>query len=189
MLNINSNRYNIDECESFMRSHERNGMLSNMTNGMSITINGITFQSSEGLYQAYKFPDNPQLQLRIARANNGMSAKKIAYNNDDQPMEHWDNLRIDAMRLALSEKLCQNSIQFGLALIFTRRKDIVEKSYRDPFWGAKPNGNTLTGQNVLGKLLTELRNMLRKNNYNFDQTVNEFTKNINKNNFRINNVH
>lgn len=39
---------------------------------------------------------------------------------------------------------------------------IVEESYRDQFWGAKPiDGETLVGMNILGRLLVELRERLR----------------------------
>ena len=117
-----------------------------------------------------------------------MEAKKIVYNNDDSPIPCWDTIRIDAMRLTLGEKLRCNSSDFSIALIFTRRKDIVEKSYKDLFWGAKPNGNVLTGQNILGKLLTELRNTLRENNYNIEKTISEFTKNVDKSNLVVNNA-
>jgi len=41
-------------------------------------------------------------------------------------------------------------------------RPIVEESSRDPFWGAKPtNTETLIGTNVLGELLTELREELK----------------------------
>lgn len=183
----------MDDCESFMRSRDKNGDLSNMTGGMPIKINNLVFQSSEGLYQAYKFPHNPNLQRLIAQARSGMDAKKIAYNNTDQPIMNWDDLRIDAMRLALSEKLNQNLIRFNLALIFTMDKPIVEQSYRDQFWGAKPHGTVLIGQNILGKLLTELRDLLRESinslcEFDSKWTIKEFLKNVDKSNFIINNL-
>lgn len=43
-------------------------------------------------------------------------------------------------------------------LLSTADKQIVEISRKDPFWGAVPVGpDNLVGQNVLGKLLMELR--------------------------------
>lgn len=39
---------------------------------------------------------------------------------------------------------------------------IVEESYRDQFWGAKPlDSDTLYGENALGRLLTKLREKLK----------------------------
>lgn len=47
-------------------------------------------------------------------------------------------------------------------LLSTGNKPIVEESRRDPFWGAKPVGDQmLVGSNVLGQLLTLLRDSLR----------------------------
>jgi hypothetical protein len=45
----------------------------------------------------------------------------------------------------------------------TGHKDIVEKSHKDKFWGAVPQNNNadlLEGENILGKLLMELREEL-----------------------------
>jgi hypothetical protein len=48
-------------------------------------------------------------------------------------------------------------------LLATGDGPIVEQSRRDAFWGAKPlDDDTLVGQNVLGRLLTELRDALRE---------------------------
>ena len=46
------------ESAPFMRSKERYGHLSNMTFGYQLTVNEITFQSPEGLYQGMKFPSS-----------------------------------------------------------------------------------------------------------------------------------
>ncbi len=185
-MDLQTYKYNINDCESFMKSRDKNGDLSNMTGGMPIKVNNFVFQSSEGLYQAYKFPHNPTLQRLIGQARSGMEAKNIAYHNDDQPVLDWDDLRIDAMRLALAEKLQQNLIKFSISLITTRNKFIVEQSYKNTFWGAKPIGNLLVGQNILGKLLTELRNTLRNFDFDYKLAVKEFTKNIDNSKFIIN---
>ena len=49
-------------------------------------------------------------------------------------------------------------------LLSTNDKPIVEDSHRDRFWGAvlQENG-TLVGENVLGRLLMELRESLKNN--------------------------
>src|SRR3546814_9008235 len=44
---------------------------------------------------------------------------------------------------------------FVAAMAATDGKPIVEISTRDAFWGAKPNGKQLTGQNVLGAILDQ----------------------------------
>ena len=147
---------------AFQRSRDPFGDLSNMTFGFPIVVNGISFQGSEGLYQALKFPEEPEHQLRIARERSGMYAKKTAYTNP-RVRPDWEETKVDAMRYTLAEKLRQHPERFGRALAETAGMPIVEISRRDDYWGAKPSGdgNTLRGRNVLGRLLTELRDLLQ----------------------------
>ena len=154
--------YDQKDCPAvFRRSRDQWGELSNMTGGFPIRVNGVRFQSSEGLYQAMKFPHSPARQRKIADARNGYAAKLIAYQQGDQPNEQWDEQRIDAMRVALAFKLTQNP-GFGNVLLKTEDYDIIEHSSKDAFWGAKPVQHGFEGANVLGKLLMELRNCLTK---------------------------
>jgi len=66
------------------------------------------------------------------------------------------------MRWCLHVKLAQNARKFGDLLLSTGDRPIVEQSRRDAFWGAKPiDAGKLTGVNVLGRLLMELREEVR----------------------------
>ena len=68
------------------------------------------------------------------------------------------------MRWCLRVKLAQNYAEFGRLLLATRDRPIVEQSRKDDYWGAKladESGETLVGQNVLGRLLMELREKLK----------------------------
>ena len=159
-LTQNTRYHLIDHPAAFRKSRERWGEFSNMTGGFPITVRDLRFQSSEGLYQALKFPHSPRRQREIALAPNGFLAKRVAYAPGEQPHPHWDDQRIDAMRVALAFKLFQNP-RFHAALLDTGNRDIVENSSRDPFWGARPDHFGFTGCNVLGKLLMELRQLLR----------------------------
>jgi hypothetical protein len=48
-------------------------------------------------------------------------------------------------------------------LLSTGDRAIVEESTKDAFWGAKPQpDDELVGENVLGRLLMELREQLRE---------------------------
>ena len=152
--------YQLTESAAFRRSRDAYGQLSNMTWGYPLNVNGLTFQGPEGLYQAMKFPDHPEIQRSIAAARSGMEAKRAAYDQPEQPMAGWDQLRIQAMALTLAIKLMQHPAKFERALRETVDRDIVENSHRDPFWGARPVPGGYSGTNVLGRLLTALRNHL-----------------------------
>lgn len=59
-------------------------------------------------------------------------------------------------------KLAQNWREFGRLLLATHDQPIVERSRKDDFWGAKvEEDGTLVGMNVLGRLLMELREILK----------------------------
>ena len=182
---IKATTYQPQDCAVFMKSRDRFGELSNMTFGFPLNAKGIAFQSSEGLYQAFKFPHDSQLQLEIGQAKSGMEAKKIAYRHGNTPMEEWDDHRIDAMILAIATKLHQHPESFGKALMRTSGLTIVEKSYRDDFWGAKPSPAGMVGKNVLGRLLEELRYQITKLNDTKEAAL-QFAADANKTGLIIN---
>ena len=103
---------------AFRRSRERWGEFSNMTGGYPIPLNDIRFQSSESMYQALKFPHDPNHQARIGKAHSGYAAKTVAYQRRDLTYG-WDGRKVDAMRVALDFKLAQNS-RFAVQLANTR---------------------------------------------------------------------
>jgi hypothetical protein len=86
--------------------------------------------------------------------------KSKPYRNESRP--DWDEVRVEIMRWCLRVKLAQHWEKFSALLLSTGHMPIVEESYRDPFWGARPTTpETLVGTNMLGQLLTELRDQLQ----------------------------
>lgn len=160
-ISLSVTTYQSAECAAFMRSRDRYGRLSNMTYGYPLEVNSLRFQGPEGLYQALKYPEEPGFQEQIGAANSGMEAKKVAYRNPNIRPD-WEEVKVHAMLYTVAVKLAQHP-RWADALEETGELDIVEMSFRDDFWGAKPDkGQTvLTGRNVLGKVLTELRTELR----------------------------
>lgn len=150
------------DCAVFFRTAEQFGGLSNMAGGYPLFINGIRILTSEALYQACRFPHLPDIQKLILGQTSPMAAKMKSkpYRKDSRP--DWDDVRVYVMRWCLHVKLAQNWEKFGNLLLSTGNMPIVEESYRDPFWGAKPiDQQSLVGQNVLGQLLVELREKLK----------------------------
>jgi hypothetical protein len=87
-----------------------------------------------------------------------MTAKMKSKRFRPQTRPDWDQIRVKIMRWCLRVKLLQHRRRFGELLRATGEKPIVEESIRDQFWGAKPGDDgILRGQNVLGRLLMELR--------------------------------
>lgn len=133
-----------------------------MAAGFPLRINGALILTSEALYQACRFPHMPDVQRLIIEQSSPMTAKmkSKAYRNDSRP--DWDRVRVTIMRWCLQVKLAQNWRKFGSLLLETGDRHIVEQSCKDFYWGAKKiDEEKLSGANVLGRLLMELREKLK----------------------------
>jgi len=86
-----------------------------------------------------------------------MKAKKAGRRS--QSREDWLQVRVPVMQWCLRMKLKQHFERFFNLLRSTGDRAIVERSRRDKFWGAVPaaRDDLLCGENVLGRLLVELR--------------------------------
>lgn len=132
-----------------------------MCGGYPLKVNNTVIRTSEALYQACKYPHSPDIQREIIAQRSPMLAARIGRSYTVRP--DWYDININVMRWCLNVKLVQNYDTFGGLLNRTEDFPIVECSYRDTFWGAKPvdhSNNTLVGTNALGRLLMELRQQL-----------------------------
>ena len=147
----------------FHKTKEEWGELSNMCAGFPIVINGNTWLTSEALYQALRFPEHPEVQELIREQKSPMAAKmKSKPNRASSSRNDWDVVRIDIMNWCLRAKLVANFESFGEILRKTGKLDIVERSTKDQFWGARETyEGVLQGRNVLGRLLVSLRTACR----------------------------
>jgi ribA/ribD-fused uncharacterized protein len=133
-----------------------------MAAGFPLKVNGISILTSEALYQAFRFPHRPEVQELIIAQSSPMTAKMKSkpYRSDSRP--DWDHVRVAVMRWCLRVKLAQHWTKFGALLRETGERPIVEDSHKDDFWGAKAMDEfTLKGANVLGRLLMELRALMK----------------------------
>ena len=146
----------------FLKTNEPFGGLSNMAGGFGLRVNGMRILTSEALYQACRFPHRPEVQRLIIEQRSPMTAKMKSkpYRHDSRP--DWDQVRVKIMRWSLRVKLAQNWHAFRDLLLETGERPIVEESWKDDFWGAKPTDDgRLVGMNVLGRLLMELREAVK----------------------------
>ncbi len=76
----------------------------------------------------------------------------------DVPLrKDWEGVKVDVMREAVLAKFSQNPDLLEL-LLAIGDAEIIENSPVDYFWGI---GQDRTGQNVLGKILMEVREKLK----------------------------
>ena len=154
--------YSREEAITFRKTNEKFGGLSNMAPGFPLKVNGAHFRTAEALYQVCRFPHRPEVQKLILNERSPMTAKMRSkpYRADSRP--DWDAVRVPIMKWCLRVKLAQNWEIFGDLLLATGDRPIVEDSRKDDYWGAKMvDDDTLAGQNVLGRLLMELREKLK----------------------------
>ena len=154
--------YRVEQAAWFRSTKRKFGGLSNMASGFPLEVNGIRILTSEALYQACRFPHRPDLQRLIIQQRSPMTAKMKSKRHRPDTRPDWSKSRVGVMRWCLRVKLAQNWETFSLLLLSTGYRPIVEESSKDDFWGAKRGDDeTLVGMNVLGRLLMELREVLR----------------------------
>lgn len=160
-LKDNFRTYARDKSVIFKKTSEKWGGFSNMAPGYPLCVNGVYIRSSEALYQACRYPNNPEIQKKIIHQSSPMTAKMVGKPHRADTREDWQKTRIVIMKWSLRVKLAQNYETFSALLKESGEQPIVESSNKDDFWGAKPvDQQTLVGVNALGRLLMELRGLV-----------------------------
>jgi ribA/ribD-fused uncharacterized protein len=165
MSNSNIRYYNKNDVIYFKKTNEDWGGLSNMAPGYPIFLNDIIFKNSEVLYQVFRFPEYPMIQAEIIKEISPMTAKMKSKKYMSLSRDDWNRVRTSVMRWVLRAKLACNFDKFSRLLLNTESKSIVEYSSKDDFWGAYKKDDIFVGQNVLGRLLMELREEIRIVNF------------------------
>lgn len=140
----------------FFHPKGKNGWLSNFS-PHRIIANGATWPTAEHLYQALKFPCDPERQRRIREAGHPGAAKEIAHEPGAPIGADWESRKVDVMRQVLRLKFAQHA-DLRERLMQTGDERLVEHRTRDAFWG---DGGDDSGQNMLGRLLMEIRKELK----------------------------
>lgn len=153
-------RYYREHCAVFCRTRDTFGELSNLNNRFPLNLGDCKTISSENLYQALRFSEQPALQRMILAEPKPMGSKFLAYQPEHILHTHpdWLNgMNLQAMRLTLRLKYRQHRDRLDSVFAQTDSKPIVELSNKDPFWGAKPQPDgSLYGENQLGLMWNEL---------------------------------
>ena len=119
-----------------------------------ITVNNITYPTLEHAFQAMKTTD-PEIQAHIASIESPVDAKRFGRDLDARP--DWTTIRLDVMRRLLEIKFGKSTMK--RLLLKTGDVPLVNtNTYGDTFWGV--NDQTEQGQNWLGRLLEEVRDLV-----------------------------
>lgn len=142
----------------FFDKHDESYFLTNFAL-CPITIDGITYKTSEYYFQAMKFPDYPELQEKIKAMDKASDTKKFALEHRDKMRKDWFSVSMDIMKKAVLAKFEQNKDAQKL-LLSTGDKILVENNPNDSFWAAGADGN---GTNHTGLIIMEVRTKLLTN--------------------------
>jgi len=151
--------YKIEDSVIFRKTKGEFGSLSNMAPGFSIHVNEVLIPTSEHLYQACRFPNNPGLQWDIIRERNPMKAKWIGRAHINESRENWELIQFKVMQWVIELKLSQNWLNFSEVLRATGNKYIVESTPKPKIWGAVLKENQYEGINALGRILMYIRQL------------------------------
>lgn len=121
-----------------------------------VAKDGTVFHSVEVAYQWAKFSD-PNLKRKLISCTPAQ-AKKLAGTWKRMIRDDWFRIRVSVMRSLLVQKFSEQNPNLRDWLISTGTEELIEgNAWGDTFWGQCPIG---VGQNMLGKLLMEIRKAL-----------------------------
>ena len=147
------------------------GLLSNFGK-CTVNMGPLTFPSSEHAYQFRACEEHIRADLAelIYKAETPKEAKAIAAEIKSPDVNSkWNLMKCDVMREVLVAKM-NSSDEFRKQLLKTGDSILVEASSTDAYWGSGLSYSLTTtthpdffpGENQLGKLLMELRDILQK---------------------------
>jgi N-glycosidase YbiA len=131
------------------------GCLSNFSRH-GFQIDGMHWLTVEHYFQAEKFPRTEQARL-IQQARTPALAKELGRTRALPLRSDWEEIKDAIMRRAVLCKFEKHS-DAREVLLGTGNEEIIEDSPSDYYWGCGADG---TGRNMLGKILMEVRTLLR----------------------------
>ena len=132
-----------------------------------ITIDNKIWPTSEHYFQAMKFhPHSPDDVEEVRKATTPSEAARLGRKRSKPLHPNWENIKDDIMRTALRHKFTQHE-DIKKTLLSTNNLHLIEHTYRDSYWADggcnwSVNSPNNKGKNMLGVLLTELRESLKE---------------------------
>jgi ribA/ribD-fused uncharacterized protein len=115
------------------------------------------WKTSEHYFQAQKFAGT-EFEEKVRLAPTPKEAAELGRNRKFPLRKDWETVKDDVMRDALRAKFTQHE-DLRRILLGTKDATLVEHTANDNYWA---DGGDGSGQNMLGRLLMELREELKK---------------------------
>ncbi|MEG5137496.1 MULTISPECIES: NADAR family protein [unclassified Microcoleus] len=120
-------------------------------------LDGEHWPTTEHYFQAQKFPQTEHCD-QIRQAKTPKDAAKMGRERSRPLRQDWEQVKDDIMRKAVLRKF-ETHADIREILLATGEEEIVENAPGDYYWGCGKDGS---GKNMLGQILMEVREILRK---------------------------
>lgn len=132
------------------------GYLANYSN-YGFYKNGIFYKTVEHYYQSEKF-DDEDIKNKIINVETPKEASNIGRDRNNIRKDNFNSIKNKVMYEGILEKFRQNR-NIAYKLIETRNREIAETTVDEYYWGI---GKDKTGQNIIGKILMQVRSKIKK---------------------------
>lgn len=139
----------------FYKVNDEYGCFSNFSNH-GFELNGKYWSTSEHYFQAQKFAGT-EYEEEIRLSATPMEAANLGRDRNKPLRKDWEQVKDSIMKEAVLAKFKTHD-DIRVILISTGDNEIIEKTTNDYYWGCGSNG---TGKNMLGKILMEVRTILK----------------------------
>jgi len=140
----------------FYSTRSEYGCFSNFSRH-GIEIDGVWWPTSEHYFQAQKFAGTPHAE-QIRQVNTPRDAANMGRDRQRPLRPDWETVKDEIMRRAVLKKFQTHDEIRGI-LLGTADEELVENAPNDYYWGCGKDGS---GQNKLGQILMEVRDILRQ---------------------------
>lgn len=154
IVNANKKGY-IKMAIMFYKVDDRYGCFSNFSKH-GFELNGKYWLTSEHYFQARKFVRS-DIEEEVRLASTPMEAARIGRDRNKPLRKDWEDVKNDIMKKAVLEKFRTHK-EIQDLLIATGDEELIEETTDDYYWGCGADG---TGKNVLGKILMDVRSILK----------------------------
>jgi len=121
------------------------------------TLDGDDWKTTEHYFQAQKYIGTPRYN-EIRDAETPRIAADLGRDRSLPLRPDWEDIKDAVMKKCVLQKIMEYPFIKEI-LLNTGDKEIIEDSLIDYYWGCGKDG---TGKNMLGKILMEIRDEIRK---------------------------
>lgn len=139
----------------FYSTQGEHGCFSNFSRH-GFKLDGAYWATGEHYFQAQKFVGTPHVEA-IRAAKTPKQAATMGRERTRPLRRDWESVKDEVMRRAVLRKF-ESHPDIRAVLLATGDEEIIENAPKDYYWGCGANG---TGKNMLGKILMEVRAILR----------------------------